>query len=149
MQNNSTCFLNLKIEKIILAARNNGKNGHRDATMILIMYRCALNLKELLFLRWRQIDTKLGLLYTENLSKNIFVPIYPLFESELKILRKIQQQNPDSQYVFVSKNQTPLAASTFRRIIKSAFIKANIPMNSNILNRYGKKHLIVGDDYIN
>jgi len=148
MKNHTKDTLDLNIEKILSAVRNNAKDGQRDATMVLMMYRYGLSIKELLLLRWEQIDTKLGLLYSENLAKNNFAPIYPLFASELTALQKIQRQHPESKYVFVSENQSRLTVSTFRKIIKRAFVEAKVVPIDTDLGIYRKKYLAVGDNYI-
>jgi type 1 fimbriae regulatory protein FimB/type 1 fimbriae regulatory protein FimE len=44
-----------EIEQLTEAARAN-RNGHRDATMLLVAYRHGLRASELVDLRWDQID---------------------------------------------------------------------------------------------
>jgi type 1 fimbriae regulatory protein FimB/type 1 fimbriae regulatory protein FimE len=45
------------------AAKNVGRHGHRDATLILLGYRHGLRVGELVALRWDQVDLKQGLLH--------------------------------------------------------------------------------------
>jgi type 1 fimbriae regulatory protein FimB/type 1 fimbriae regulatory protein FimE len=45
------------------AAKKTGRHGHRDATLILIGYRHALRVSELVSLRWDQVDLGQGLLH--------------------------------------------------------------------------------------
>ena len=52
-----------EVGKLMKAARNTGRHGHRDATLILIAYRHALRVAELVALRWEQIDLSQGLLH--------------------------------------------------------------------------------------
>ena len=50
-------------EEVILlmqAAKQEGRNGHRDATLILMMYRHGLRVSEVIALRWDQVDLKQG-----------------------------------------------------------------------------------------
>jgi integrase len=50
-----------EVERLIEAAQGVGRHGHRDATMILIAYRHALRVSELISLRWDQVDLALYL----------------------------------------------------------------------------------------
>ena len=45
-----------EVEMLCKAARERGRYGHRDATMILIAYRHGLRVSELVALRWDQVD---------------------------------------------------------------------------------------------
>lgn len=47
-----------EIDKLILAARQVGRHGLRDATMILIAYRHGLRVSELVSLRWSHVELK-------------------------------------------------------------------------------------------
>ncbi|HVW98871.1 MAG TPA: tyrosine-type recombinase/integrase, partial [Candidatus Babeliaceae bacterium] len=52
-----------EIDALRKAARTNGRLGHRDDTLILMMFRHALRVSEVITLRWEQIDFKQGLLH--------------------------------------------------------------------------------------
>ena len=112
-----------EIENIIKAARSVGRHGNRDATMILIAYRHGLRVSELVALRWQQVDLKMGLLQVHR-RKNGIDSIHPLFGPELRSLKKIQRDYPDTQYVFVSERKSPMIPSTFSKIfiLDSIFI---------------------------
>lgn len=49
-----------EVEALIAAARGIGRHRHRDATMILIAFRHALRVSELIALRWDQVDLAAG-----------------------------------------------------------------------------------------
>jgi type 1 fimbriae regulatory protein FimB/type 1 fimbriae regulatory protein FimE len=49
-----------EVEILIATARNRGRYGHRDATMILITYRHGLRVGELVRLLWDQVDFPRG-----------------------------------------------------------------------------------------
>ncbi len=51
-----------EVEALMKAARNTGRHGHRDATLVLVAYRHGLRVSELVSLRWDQIDLTQGLL---------------------------------------------------------------------------------------
>ncbi len=60
-----------EIDKLIKTARNIGRYGHRDATMILIAYRHGLRVSELVSLRWSQVDLKHGLFHVVRRKNSI------------------------------------------------------------------------------
>lgn len=105
-----------EIDTIIATARQTGRHGHRNATMILMAYRHGLRVSELVSLRWQQVDLKAGLLYVHRL-KNGVDATHPLFGPELRSLRKLQRDYPDTPYVFVSERKSPLTTSNVRKII--------------------------------
>ena len=49
-----------EVEKVMMAAKNTGRYGHRDATMMLLSYRHGLRISELLALQWSHIDFHQG-----------------------------------------------------------------------------------------
>ena len=108
-----------EIDSIRKSARTIGRHGHRDDTLILIMFRHALRVSEVIALRWEQVDLKQGLLHVRRL-KNGLPSTHPLRGIELRALRQIKRDYPDSSYVFVSERIAPLTARTVRHIIARA-----------------------------
>ena len=45
-----------EVESLIQSAKKIGRHGHRDATLILLMYRHGLRVSEAIALRWDQVD---------------------------------------------------------------------------------------------
>ena len=115
-----------EIESLMSAARKTGRHGHRDQTLILIGYRHGLRVSELVGLRWEQVDLKAGLLRV-NRVKNGTPATHPLRGPELRALRKMAREYPDSPYVFSSERKGPLTGSSVRKIVARAGKKADIP----------------------
>jgi len=115
-----------EIESLMSAARKTGRHGHRDQTLILIGYRHGLRVSELVGLRWEQVDLKAGLLRV-NRVKNGTPATHPLRGPELRALRKVAREYPDSPYVFSSERKGPLTGSSVRKIVARAGKKADIP----------------------
>ncbi len=100
------------------AARKTGRHGHRDATLILLAYRHALRVAELVALRWDQIDLTQGLLHVTR-AKNGTPSTHPLRGPEIRALRRLQRDYA-GPYVFVTERKGPLTTSTVRKIIARA-----------------------------
>lgn len=114
----------LEIDQLRKAARIQSRHGHRDDTLILLMFRHGLRVGEIATLRWEQIDLRQALLHVQRL-KNGVASTHPLRGIELRALRQLQRDYPDSVYVFVSERKTPLADRSIRHIIARSGIQAS------------------------
>lgn len=114
-----------EVESLIKAAEKLGRHGHRDATMLMIAYRHALRVSELVSLRWDQIDLGQGRLHVKRL-KNGNASTHPLHGPELRALRRIQRDYADCPYVFTGERNGPLTDSTVRKMMARAGVAAGI-----------------------
>ena len=123
-----------EVELLINAARKTGRHGQRDATLILLTYRHGLRVSELVSLRWDQIDLKQGLLHV-NRVKNGSPSSHPVRGPEIRSLRRLKRDYPESPYVFVTERKGPLTTSTVRKLITRAGEKAEIdfPVHPHML----------------
>ena len=80
-----------EIDRLMAAARQLGRHGHRDATMILVAYRHGLRVSELVSLRREQVDLRQGLLHVRR-RKNGLPSTHPLRGPELRALRKLLRE---------------------------------------------------------
>lgn len=108
-----------EVEKLMTAAGRLGRHGHRDATLILITYRHALRVGELVSLRWDQVDLTQGLLHVARL-KNGSPSTHPLRGPEIRALRRLRRDYPDTPYVFCSERRGPMTTSNVRKLIARA-----------------------------
>ena len=115
-----------EVDRLIVAAKGLGRHGHRDMTMIIMMFRHGLRVSELVTLRWDMIDMKQGIMHVSRL-KNGVSSTHPLRGPELRALRKLRRDYPDTPYVFVSERKGPLTGSSVRKIVARAGKKADIP----------------------
>jgi type 1 fimbriae regulatory protein FimE len=116
-----------EIDKIMAVANRLGRHGHRDATMIMICYRHGLRVSELVALRWDQVDLKQGHLHVHR-GKNGIPRTHPLRGPEIRALRRLHRDYPDTPYVFVSERKAALTTSAFRKIVARAGEEAGIGM---------------------
>lgn len=114
-----------EIDRLIAAAKSLGRHGHRDSTLILLAFRHGLRVSELVSLRWDMIDLKQGLLHVSRL-KNGVPSVHPLRGPELRALRKLAKDYPDSPYLFVTERKGPMTTSAVRKILTRAGQAAKI-----------------------
>lgn len=108
-----------EIERLITSAKHIGRHGYRNATMILLAFRHGLRVSELTALRWNQVDLKQSLLHVSR-KKHGIPSTHPLWGPELRALRKIAKDYPETTYVFVSQRKGPITDSMFRKIVAKA-----------------------------
>jgi type 1 fimbriae regulatory protein FimB/type 1 fimbriae regulatory protein FimE len=117
-----------EVDSVIKAAEKVGRHGFRDSTLILIAYRHALRVSELVSLRWDQVDFNQALLHVKRL-KNGNASTHPLHGPELRALRKLQRDYPNSPYVFTGERRGPLTASTIRKMVARAGVEAGLDLS--------------------
>jgi integrase len=115
-----------EVEKLLKASAQVGRHGARDRTLILLAYRHGLRVSELVTLRWEQIDFKAGSIHVNRL-KNGTASTHPLRGVELRALRALRKDHPDSPYVFVTEREGPMTPATARKLITRAGELAKLP----------------------
>lgn len=88
--------------------KHSGRYAHRDSTLILLLYRHGLRVSEAAALRWEQVDFAAATLHVNRL-KNGSPATHPLYGSELRALRQLRRDYPDSPFLFMSSRCSPLA----------------------------------------
>ena len=116
-----------EVEKLIGSARRLGRHGHRDATMIMLAYRHGLRVSELVSLRWEQVDLQQGLLHVRR-RKNGMCSTHPLRGPEIRALRQVLREYPETPYLFVTEHKGPMTDSTFRKRVARAGSDAQLGM---------------------
>jgi integrase len=105
-----------EVNKLIAAAGDN-RNGHRDATMVLIAYRHGLRAAELVTLRWDAVDFNHGRMHVSRV-KGSADSVHPLSGRELRALRRLKrEQEPASPFIFTSERGSPFTAAGFRKMV--------------------------------
>ena len=123
-----------EVDKLMASARRVGRHGQRDATMILLSYRHGLRVSELISLCWSQIDLNQGLFHVIR-RKNGLSTHHPLFGAELRALRQMKRDYPETDYVFMTERKSPITAATFRKIIARAgeLAQLGLPIHPHML----------------
>ena len=108
------------------SARERGRYGHRDATMILVAYRHGLRVSELCALRWDQVDLERGLLHVRRV-KNGTASVHPMGGTEIRALRRLKREQPESRYVFANERRVPMSPAGFRKLVARIGERAAFP----------------------
>lgn len=115
-----------EVKRLVDHAGKLGRHGARDAALLTLAYRHGLRVSELVALRWDVVDLKQGLLHVNRL-KNGVASVHPLRGPELRALRKLEREYPETPYVFVTERKGPLTPDTVRKLISRAGEAAGIP----------------------
>jgi integrase len=96
------------------------RNPVRDRLLILMAFRHALRVSELVDLQWSQIDFNHGTLAVRR-AKQGTSATHPIRGDELRALRRLQrEQDPKSPFVFTSERGSPFTTAGFARLVERA-----------------------------
>jgi site-specific recombinase XerD len=117
-----------EVELLMATARKTSRYGHRDSTMILIAYRHGLRASELVGLEWHQIELDQGRLHVRR-AKNGTPSVHPLRGDEIRALRRLKRESPQSAFVFLTERGGPMSAVGFHHLIQRLGKAANMPFH--------------------
>jgi integrase len=115
-----------EVEKLTKEARK-GRYGHRDATLILIAFRHGLRAVEICDLEWSQVEFGRSAALHVRRAKNGKPSVHPLRGDEIRALRELRRQFPDSGFVFATERQGPFTPDAVNRLIKRIGERAGFP----------------------
>src|SRR5262249_47897303 len=115
-----------EIDKLMDAARAGSRYGRRDATMILLGYRHGLRASELCDLQWSQVDFHAGTLRV-NRRKQGSPSTHPLRGDEARALRRLQRENEQSPFVFLTERGGPMVPKAFHGLFGRIGQRAKLP----------------------
>lgn len=123
-----------EVDSLIKAAGQVGRHRLRDRTLILVAYRHGLRVSELVGLRCDQIDIKRAQMHVNRL-KNGSPSTHPIEGDELRLLRRLQREYPESPFVFTTERGGPLTRSTVSKMIHRAGESAGLafPVHPHML----------------
>jgi type 1 fimbriae regulatory protein FimB/type 1 fimbriae regulatory protein FimE len=111
-------LLPAEVEALMDATKGN-RLPHRDATMILLAYRHGLRAAELVDLRWVQIDFAAATLHVRRVKKGT-PATHPIRGDEMRALRRLQRESPQSPFLFVSERGAPFTPAGFAKLVERA-----------------------------
>ena len=113
-----------EIETLMAAARQN-RNGHRDATMILIAFRHGLRASEVADLHWDQVDFDSAVLHVRRVKQGT-PSVQPVSGSEMRALRRLQRESEAGPFVFITERGAPFTTAGFARMMERAAKSAGL-----------------------
>jgi type 1 fimbriae regulatory protein FimB/type 1 fimbriae regulatory protein FimE len=106
-----------EVERLMKAAQH-GRYGHRDATLILRAFRHGLRAAEICDLEWSQVEFGRSASLHVRRVKNGKPSVHPLRGVEIRALRDLRRQLPDSGFVFPTERGGPFTPDAVNRLIK-------------------------------
>jgi type 1 fimbriae regulatory protein FimB/type 1 fimbriae regulatory protein FimE len=125
-------YLTAKEVDTLIKAAGKGRYGQRDATMILIAYRHGLRAVEICDLEWSQVEFGRNATLHVRRVKNGTPAAHPIRGDELRALRELQRQWPDSTYVFCTERGGPFTPDAVNRLIKRIGERAGLPFSVHV-----------------
>jgi integrase len=107
----------VEVEKLMKEARQ-GRYGQRDATLILIAFRHGLRAQEICDLEWSQVEFGRSASLHVRRVKNGKPSVHPLRGDEIRALRELRRQFPDSGFVFATERSGAFTPDAVNRLIK-------------------------------
>ena len=127
-----------EVKSLVDAAKKAGRHGARDALLILMTYRHALRVGEVVDLKWDQLDLDHAKLHVNRL-KNGDSSVHFLEGDEIRALRKLHLAYPNSAFVFCSERKGPLSLNAVHKIVVRAGRLANLELSVHPhMLRHGK-----------
>jgi site-specific recombinase XerD len=105
-----------EVEWLIAAAKRSKAYGHRNGTLILLMFRHGLRVSEAVSLGWHQIDLTTGTIAVARL-KNGVPSVHPLTGIELRALKRLRREHPGARHVFLSQRGQPMTRQNVNALL--------------------------------
>ena len=106
-----------EVEKLLKAAKAN-RQGHRDHTLILMMWRHGLRCGEAAAIEWPDIDLDDGRIYIRRL-KGSRSGEHPLNGDEIRALRRLKREQGDhARWVWLSERGTPMSKAAIAKMVE-------------------------------
>jgi type 1 fimbriae regulatory protein FimB/type 1 fimbriae regulatory protein FimE len=136
-----------EVERLIEATGKHGRHRHRNGTLILLTYRHGLRVSEVVALQWHQVDLRQGRLHINRLKGGI-ASVHPLRGPEIRALRRMLRDYPDSPYIFATERRGPLTDSSVRKIVMQAGKRASLgfPVHPHML-RHATGYKLANDGH--
>jgi integrase len=102
------------------------RNPGRDRLLILMAFRHALRVSELVSLRWERIHLDTGIIHITR-AKNGTASNHGLQGDELRLLRALRRDHPHADFVFLSERKAPLSIDGAQSFIQRLGVAAKLP----------------------
>jgi type 1 fimbriae regulatory protein FimB/type 1 fimbriae regulatory protein FimE len=114
-----------EIEQLLVTA-GKGRNPERDRLLIMMAFRHALRVSELVGIKWEQIDIKAATLHVRRVKGSVS-GIHGLDGIELRLLRALRRANPHGAFVFMSERKAPMSVDGAQKLVERLGEAAGLP----------------------
>ena len=123
-----------EIDSLIKAIRKQSRNSLRDETIVTMMFRHGLRVREAINLKWEQVDFKEELLHVSRV-KNGKDSVHPIPGVELRLLRRLEREPNRQRHLFLSERKSPITNTVINRMVQHAGERAGIkfPVHPHML----------------
>jgi type 1 fimbriae regulatory protein FimB/type 1 fimbriae regulatory protein FimE len=138
-----------EVERLRKAARKSGRYSQRDETLVMVMAAHGLRVSEAVALRWDAVELDSGRLHVSR-RKNGTPSTHTLCGPEIRALRQLRRDWPDSPFVFCSERGGPMTDSNVRKLISrlGTVAKLSFPIHPHML-RHAAGYRLVNQDNAN
>jgi len=127
----------------LLAVASKSRNPNRDRLLVLLAFRHALRVKELVSLTLDHIDLKTASLHVSR-AKNGVAGIHGLDGDELRLIRSVMRENDGNHFLFVSERGSPLSIDGAQKLVERMGEKAGIPHLHIHMLRHSSGYALAG-----
>jgi integrase len=110
----------------LIATAGKGRNPERDRLLIMMAFRHALRVSELVGLKWEQVDLKAATLHVRRVKGSVS-GIHGLDGDELRLLRALRRYDPHAAFVFMSERKAPMSTDGAQKLIERLGVAAELP----------------------
>ena len=115
-----------EVDALMRAAGQIGRHRLRDRALILVAYRHGLRVSELVSLKWDQIDLKRAQMHVNRL-KSGSPATHPIEGDELRLLRRLKREYPETPFLFTTERGGPMTRSTVSKLLSRAGQESGLP----------------------
>ena len=101
----------------LLEAAGKSRNPVRDRLLVLLAFRHALRVSELVDVKVEQIDLKAATIHIRR-AKNGTPGIHGLQGDELRLIRALLREQPNSTFLFLSERKAPLSVDGVQKLVE-------------------------------
>jgi len=123
-------LLEKEVDLLIKRAGEQGRHRLRDRLLILTAYRHGLRVSELIDLRWDQVDMEQAKMHIRRLKNGTCAP-HPIEGDELRLLRRLRREYPDTPFLFITERGGPMCRANVSKIVARASDAAGLGFDAH------------------
>lgn len=119
-----------EVELLLSQPDSSELKGHRDRTMLELLYATGIQVSELITLTVDEVNLESGVIRCTSKGKTRVIPLYPralkILAEYISTVRPRMTATPDEKTLFVNVSGSPMSRQGFWKIIKYYKTKAGI-----------------------